>query len=177
MQAEGRTALSDQSVAPQREGKTALVLATAAAVVLVDQLLKAWVVTSLEGRPPLVILGEWLQLNAVRNSGAAFGVGGSLTIVFTLIAAGVAVVVVRQSRTMTSRLWAVALGGLLGGAIGNLIDRLLRAPGPGRGAVVDFVDVRYFAVFNAADAALTLSALAIVLLSLRGVPMRPSRSS
>lgn len=142
-----------------------------------DQLLKAWVVTSLEGRPPVVILGEWLQLNAVRNSGAAFGVGGSLTIVFTLIAAGVAVVVVRQSRTMTSRLWAVALGGLLGGAIGNLIDRLLRAPGPGRGAVVDFVDVRYFAVFNAADAALTLSALAIVLLSLRGVPMRPSRTS
>jgi signal peptidase II len=79
--------------------------------------------------------------------------------------------VIKQARSLTSRAWAVALGALLGGAVGNLIDRLTRSPGAGRGAVVDFVDVKYFSVFNVADVALTLAAVSIAVLAVRGVAM------
>jgi signal peptidase II len=83
----------------------------------------------------------------------------------------VAVLIVTRASRLRSAAWATALGLILAGAIGNLSDRLLRAPGIGRGAVVDFIDLQHFAIFNIADACLTCGVVLAVLLSLRGIPL------
>jgi len=147
------------------------VLGVAGFVLVLDQVTKWVAVTFREGQPSIAVVGQWIQFTVIRNAGAAFGLGASATIVFSLVAVAVAVVVIKQARSLTSRAWAVALGALLGGAVGNLIDRLTRSPGAGRGAVVDFVDVKYFSVFNVADVALTLAAVSIAVLAVRGVAM------
>lgn len=113
----------------------------------------------------------WVQ----RNPGAAFGMGSATTIVFTLIALAVAAVIVRVSRRLTSTPWAIALGLLLGGAVGNLTDRLFRSPGGMRGAVVDFVSVRDFSVMNLADWAITCGGVLIVVLSFAGHELGDAR--
>ncbi|GLX54619.1 hypothetical protein Shyhy01_75680 [Streptomyces hygroscopicus subsp. hygroscopicus] len=140
----------------------------AAVAYVVDLGSKLAVVASLEGRDPVPVLGSWLELRVQRNPGAAFGMGSATTIVFTLIALAVAAVVIRVSRRLTSTPWAIALGLLLGGAVGNLTDRLFRSPGGMRGAVVDFVSVRGFSVMNLADWAITCGGVLIVVLSLAG---------
>ena len=84
-------------------------------------------------------IGDWLRLEVIRNRGAAFGIGEALTIIFTVIAAAVIVVIARLARKLYSLPWAIALGLLLGGAFGNLTDRIFRAPGVFEGAVVDFI--------------------------------------
>lgn len=146
-----------------------LLLLLALVTVVLDATTKALVVARLEGHAPIHVLGDLLVLDASRNSGAAFSFAEGATIVFTLIAAVVVVVIVRTLPRLRSRSWAVTLGLLLGGATGNLVDRLLRSPGFGRGWVVDFIHVRWFATFNVADSAITVGALLAVLLSLRGV--------
>jgi len=148
--------------------RTLLVL-LALLTVAVDAASKAVVVARLEGHDPIHLLGGLLTLEVSRNSGAAFSFAQGATVVFTLIAVAVVVVIVRTLPRLRSRAWAVTLGLLLGGATGNLVDRLLRAPGVGRGWVVDFVHLKYFATFNAADSAITVGALLAVLLSMRGV--------
>lgn len=145
-------------------------LATATTVLVIDQLSKAWAVAALEGQPDRQVIGDLLRLSFVRNPGAAFGLGGGATIVFTLIAIAVAVVLVRMSTKLVSYWWAVALGLMLGGAVGNLIDRLLRAPGPLQGHVVDFLRLPNWPVFNVADMSLIGAAILIVVLSLLNVP-------
>ena len=88
------------------------------------------------------VIGNVFMLTQVRNGGAAFNLGGtSITIVFTLIAAGVVIYILRTARNLRSTAWAITLGLLLGGATGNLIDRIFRAPGPFRGNVVDWIEV------------------------------------
>ncbi|NUS86206.1 MAG: signal peptidase II [Streptomyces sp.] len=129
---------------------------------------KLAVVAELEGRDAVPVIGTWLELRVQRNPGAAFGLGEATTIVFTLIAAAVAVAIVRVSRRLTSTPWALALGLLLGGALGNLTDRVFRSPGSMRGAVVDFIAVRDFSVMNLADWAITCGGALVVLLSFRG---------
>ncbi|GAA5179282.1 hypothetical protein GCM10023322_08810 [Rugosimonospora acidiphila] len=136
-----------------------------------DQITKALVAAHLEGQPPIQVVGDLVSLNASRNSGAAFSFAPAATAVFTLVAIGVVVVIVRAASALRSTGWAMALGLVLAGAAGNLTDRLLRAPGLGRGAVVDFIDVRHFATFNLADACITCGAVLAVLLSMRGIPM------
>lgn len=130
---------------------------------------KLLVVAKLEGNDPIDLLGDWLQLRGTRNAGAAFGMGEAYTIVFTLIAATVVVVILRLSRSLYSVPWAVALGLLLGGAFGNLTDRVFRSPGFLRGHVVDFVAPKHFAVFNMADSAIVVGGCLIVLLSFLGL--------
>lgn len=144
-------------------------LGVAAFVVAVDQATKAWVVATLADRPPVQVLGSWLQLTYLRNSGAAFSLGAGLTVVFSLIAIGVSVAIVRLAPRLGSLWWAVALGGVLGGALANLVDRLLRAPGPLRGHVVDWIQVPHWPVFNLADSAIFCSAILMVVLSFRGI--------
>jgi signal peptidase II len=134
-----------------------------------DLLSKLWVVTALEGREPVQVIGRYLQLQAIRNGGAAFGFGQGMTIVFTIIAAGVIVVIFRISRKLYSLPWAIALGLLLGGALGNLTDRIFRSPGFLEGHVVDFIAPTHFAVFNLADSAIVCGGCLIVLLSFRGL--------
>ncbi|MFE0460593.1 signal peptidase II [Kitasatospora sp. NPDC058965] len=135
---------------------------------LIDLGSKLLVVAKLEGRSPIRIIGDVMTLQVIRNPGAAFGMGQTLTIVFTLIAAAVIVVIWRISRRLYSLPWAIALGLLLGGALGNLTDRLFRAPGVLRGHVVDFISVQHFAVFNLADSAIVCGGVLVVLLSFRG---------
>lgn len=136
-----------------------------------DQAAKALVVATLEGKPPVRVIGQVLTIDVSRNSGAAFGFAPAGTVLFTCMAVAVAVLIVIKVPRLRSAGWAAALGLLLAGAIGNLCDRLLRAPGIGRGAVVDFIDLQHFADFNIADSCLTCGAALMVLLSLRGIPM------
>ena len=143
----------------------------------IDQLVKVWAVAALEGRDPVVIIEGWFQLRLIRNFGAAFSFGSGATWLFTLVAVVVTIVVVRTARTLTSDAWAWALGALLGGAVGNLIDRLVRDPGRGRGGVVDYFDVPWFSVFNLADVSLTFAAIGVAILALRGVPMTDPAAS
>lgn len=148
-----------------------LVWLTALFGIAADQITKALVAADLEGRPPVHVLGDGLTLDVSRNSGAAFSFAPMATTVFTVIAIGVAVVIARTASTLRSPVWALALGLIFAGAVGNLVDRLFRAPGVGRGAVVDFIDVRYFATFNVADSCITVGAVLAVLLSWRNIPM------
>lgn len=110
-----------------------------------------------------------------RNSGAAFSFAQGATVLFTLIAIGVAVYIVRTLPRLRSLGWTVTLGLLLGGALGNLTDRLTRAPGFGRGAVVDFIHLPHFATFNVADSAITIGAAVAILLSFLGIEVDGSR--
>ena len=150
--------------------------ATAAGIVLVDQLTKLWAVAVMQpriadGEGPIYLLGPLLRLTYTENSGAAFGFGAGYTWVFTIVAVVVGIVIVRFSRTITSMPWAIALGGLLGGLLGNLLDRLTRPPGPGMGTVVDFIGLPNFPIFNVADMSITFSAIAMIYLAWRGVPL------
>ena len=148
-----------------------LLWVVAAAAFAVDLFSKLAVVAELEGRSSVQLIGDWLELRVQRNPGAALGIGEATTIVFTVVASAVVVVVVRLSRRLASTPWAVSLGLLLGGALGNLTDRLFRSPGGAQGAVVDFIAVRDFSVMNLADWAISCGCALAVVLSFRGTPL------
>lgn len=154
---------------PNRRGLFGLMAAMAVVAYLADQATKAWALASLDSGSPVDVVGDFIRLNLIRNAGAAFSIGNGATWVLTLIAFGVLVFIIRTARRLGSRGWAVALGLLLGGSLGNLTDRMTREPGPGRGHVVDFID--YFGLFigNVADIAIVGAAVGIGLLALRGV--------
>ncbi len=143
-----------------------MIAATAYAIDLVS---KAVVVDTLTGQPPVEVLGTYLQLNVVYNPGAAFSFATSFTEILTGVAIVAAGVVLWVARRLGSTLWAVGLGLLLGGVLGNLTDRLFRAPGPFRGHVVDFFMLPNFPVFNVADICINLAAATIIVQALRGV--------
>ena len=134
-----------------------------------DVATKVLVVARLEGRTPIDLFDGLVTFAVSRNSGAAFSFAQGATLVFAAVAVGVAIYILRTLPRLKSSGWAVALGLLLGGACGNLVDRLTRAPGFGRGAVVDFIYVPHFATFNVADSGITVGAVLAVLLSLRGI--------
>ncbi|WP_370468409.1 signal peptidase II [Streptacidiphilus sp. P02-A3a] len=160
---------AEPAVAPGRRGRRVGVLLTVAlAAYLLDLGSKLLVVARLEYHNPIHILGDWVMLQATRNPGAAFGMGAAMTIVFTIIATTVVVVICRLARKLYSLPWAIALGLLLGGAFGNLTDRIFRAPAVFRGAVVDFISVKHFAVFNLADSAIVCGGILVVILSFLG---------
>ena len=145
----------------------AVLAGTAVLGIGVDQATKALLVATRAGKPPVRLIGRVLTIDVSRNPGAAFSFAPAATLVFTGLAVAVAVVIVARASRLRSMAWAVALGLLLAGAVGNLCDRLLRAPGVGRGAVVDFIDLQHFAIFNIADSCLTCGAVLAVLLYLR----------
>lgn len=160
-----------------------LLLAGIAAVVLVaDVLTKVAAVAALEGRPPVELLGGAVYLVLVRNPGAAFSLATGYTWVLTLVAVAVVVVIVRVARRLRSTGWAVALGLVLGGALGNLVDRLFRYPGPLRGRVVDVVslfapDGSVWPVFNLADSCIVTGGCLLVLLALTGRELDGTRAT
>ena len=142
----------------------------AAAVLTADAISKAQVLGKLPGHPPVRLLHGLVTLDLTFNAGAAFGVGTSYTAVIALIVCGVIVSIIRTARRLRSLAWTIALGLLLGGAMGNLGDRLFRAPGPLRGRVVDWINLPHFPwTFNLADASITCAAVLIAVLALRGV--------
>lgn len=168
--------LRDEGAAPAPGGRRAGLLVLVAGLVLAaDITTKCLVVAHLEGQRILSLLGGHLLLRASRNSGAAFSFAEGATVIFTAVALTVVVVILRTARRLRSAAWAVALGLLLGGATGNLLDRLLRAPGIGRGAVVDFIDFRVWPSFNIADSAIVCGGILAVLLSTRGIDLDGSR--
>jgi signal peptidase II len=146
-----------------------VLIGVAAVVLAADSASKAAVVALLSGRPHVRLLGGVLTLVIARNPDAGFGIGGpTLTMAFTAIAAGAALAIVRYSRRISSIRWAVALGLLLGGAMGNLADRLFRFPGPLQGWVVDWIRFPHWPTFNIADSAITCGTLLVALLAARG---------
>jgi signal peptidase II len=157
--------------APRAPGRRRVsVLAGVAAFVLAaDIITKALVVAHLREGEPVRVLGDVLMFNLLRNPGAAFSVGTGDTIVFTAIAVAVVVYIARTARKLYSIGWAITLGLLLGGALGNLTDRIFRAPGLFRGNVVDWIEVtRYWPVFNLADSAIVCGGILTVLLAMLG---------
>ena len=139
-----------------------------------DLLTKVLVVATIEPRENIRLLGGLVYLTSYRNVGAAFSFAEGATILFSLIAVGVAVVIVRTARRLFSTGWAVALGLVLGGAVGNLIDRIFRDPGFLRGGVVDFISVfapdgRVWPIFNVADSAIVCGGILGALLAARGI--------
>lgn len=148
----------------------AIVLGTAAVAYGLDLATKEWVLATMREGDVTQVLGELLQWHFVRNPGAAFSLAAGSTWIFTILAAAVAVFIVSQLRRIGSMRWALALGGVLGGTLGNLTDRIVRDPGLFVGHVVDFIQVWGFpAIFNVADIFIVSSMIAIVLLVLANV--------
>jgi signal peptidase II len=140
----------------------------AAAVVLVDQLTKQWALANLQEGVHKPILGKWLSLELVFNDGAAFSLGSGYTWVLTLIAVGVTIGIAYFARRAQTTFAAVLFGIGLGGAVGNLIDRLFRAPGFGQGHVVDMINYNNWFVGNVADIAIVGAALVFVIMGIAG---------
>ncbi|MFC5214617.1 signal peptidase II [Streptomyces coerulescens] len=165
----GEAAQDAEARRPRGKRRIAVLFGVAAFAYALDLISKMIVVAKLEHHPPIEIIGDWLKFEAIRNAGAAFGFGEAFTVIFTVIAAAVIVVIARLARKLYSLPWAIALGLLLGGALGNLTDRIFRSPGVFEGAVVDFIAPKHFAVFNLADSAIVCGGILIVLLSFRGL--------
>lgn len=146
----------------------ALVAAVAAMAATADLATKSWAAANLQDRE--IALPAGLVLRESRNSGAAFSFATSHTELITVFTIAVLAVIAVHARRLTGRRYAVALGLLAGGAAGNLVDRLLRAPGPFRGAVVDWIDFGWWPSFNLADSAIMCGAALLVLHSLRQPP-------
>lgn len=166
------TTSDDRVVAPTspRRRRLLILLASITVVVLVvDQLSKVWALDNVSPDVRRVLVGDLLGLQLVFNSGAALSIATGQTWLLTIVAVAVIVFIVRASRRIGSRGWAIALGLLLGGALGNLMDRLFRAPGFGRGHVVDFIAYWNVFVGNVADIAIVVAAVMIVYLAATGV--------
>ncbi|MEV4244363.1 signal peptidase II [Streptosporangium canum] len=162
------------------------VLATIVPIVyFLDLITKTVVLRTLEGREPFVVIPGLLQFRVIFNSGAAFSIGTGMTIVFTFVAAGVVIAILRTARHLRSLPWAVTLGLMLGGALGNLTDRLLRwpsgfgRPSPFQGHVVDFIETfpGHFPVWNVADSAIVCGGILAVLLAWRGYQIDGTRDT
>jgi signal peptidase II len=140
-----------------------------------DQLTKLWVTSTMTEGERIPVLPPLLHWYFIRNSGAAFSIGENVTWIFTIIMAAVSVAILFQLRRLGSAWWALSLGLLLGGALGNLTDRLFREPSFAMGHVVDFIQLPNFAIFNIADSAVVSCVVIICLLTLRGIGMDGKR--
>ena len=136
----------------------------AAGVVLADQLTKVWATEGLADGP-VEVIGETLQLRLTRNPGGAFSIATGMTPILAVLAAVMTVVIYRVARRTDDRIMAYALAGVLGGALGNLVDRVFRDPGFLRGHVVDFIDLSFWPTFNVADCGISIG---VVLVLIRG---------
>jgi signal peptidase II len=139
-------------------------LAVAAAIVVVDQLTKVWAVAALSDGP-VEVIGTLLQFRLTRNPGGAFSLLTGFTPVLAVLAVVMVVYIVRTTRRTADAVMAYSLSLVLGGAVGNLVDRLVRSPGFLRGEVVDFIKVPHWPTFNVADCAITVG---VILIAVRG---------
>jgi len=159
---------------PPKPRRVGLLAAIAGTVVVLDLLTKIIVVATIDPNEPVRVLGGLVYLSLIRNPGAAFSMATGMTWLLALVAIVVVIVIIRMAPRLRSTPWAISLGLVLGGAIGNLIDRIFRAPGILQGHVVDFVSVfgpnaEYFPVFNVADSAITIGGISLVITALLGI--------
>ncbi|MFC4020277.1 signal peptidase II [Micromonospora sp. GCM10011542] len=166
----GRTEPGDGK--PRRRA-VAILAGVALAALLADLVTKHLALAALTGREPVKLLGGAIYLSLTRNSGAAWSIGADHTWVFPLITIGVVGWIVWMALRLRSLPWAVCLGLVLGGALGNLTDRIFRAPSPFHGHVVDMISLfdpygQVWPVFNLADSSLVCGVLLAVALELTG---------
>ena len=171
-----------QDSAP-RAPRIALFATIALLTLVLDVVSKVLLVANLPvDHLPVRTLGGAVYVQQTRNSGAAFSFGTGFTVVLTLVAVAVVIFIVRTASRMRSTGWAVALALILGGALGNLADRVFRSPGFGRGHVVDWIslfgpDAKYWPIFNVADSAIVCGAILAALLALIGVDIDGRRQA
>ncbi|TLM82849.1 signal peptidase II [Pseudarthrobacter sp. NamE5] len=170
---------SARPVPPSPRPRRAVLLSVFAGFALfayvLDQLTKLWVTSTMVEGERIPVFPPLLHWYFIRNSGAAFSIGENVTWVFSIIMAVVSVAILFQVRKLGSVWWALALGLLLGGALGNLTDRLFREPSFGMGHVVDFIQLPNFAIFNIADSAVVSAVAVICILTLRGITLDGKR--
>lgn len=163
-----------QAAEPALPPRRVAILAVVAPLALaLDIITKTLMVANQEGKPPIRILGGLIYLDVIRNPGAAFSMATGMTWILSLIAVAVVVALVVVAPKLRSTGWAIGLGLVLAGALGNLLDRIFRSPGVLRGHVVDFISVfgpyaQYFAVFNIADSCICVGGALIVLMAILG---------
>jgi signal peptidase II len=162
VQAEGRTALK------VRRWRT--LFGVAWAVWIVDLATKIWAVNNLSYKSNINVIGDIFQLTLVRNPGAAFSFASGATIFLSIFGLIVMTAILYYSPQITSKGWAVVLGLVLGGILGNMVDRIFREPGVLRGHVIDWLQVPNFPVFNIADSAIVIAALISMVLTARNIP-------
>lgn len=160
---------------PSRRRLFLVLWLSALVVYVLDQVTKIWALQALDEAGRIDVFGSAIGLQLIRNPGAAFSIGDGSTWVLTIIAVAVLVFIVVTSRRLGSRAWAWALGLLLGGSVGNLTDRMVREPGPGRGHVIDFIDYFGWFIGNVADIAIVSAAVLIGILAVRGVGVDGTR--
>jgi signal peptidase II len=155
-------------VRPRPARLWAIVFGTAAAVYVIDRLTKVWAERALAGRSPIVLVPRVLQLSYTTNSGGAFGLGQRAWWIFAAASAGVSVAIAVSAFRVRRPATAVALGLVLGGALGNLTDRAIHGGGFLRGHVVDFIDFHVWPVFNLADGSIVIGAILLGVFTARG---------
>ena len=154
-----------------------IILSVALAVYLLDLLTKIWAVATLEGRPTRYVIGTFLRWEFARNPGAAFSSFTGATFALTFISIAVLLFLSLRLPQVTVRVWSYPWGGLAGGILGNLTDRIFRDPGLFRGHVVDWIGLPNWALFNIADSAIVVSVLIMAILSWRGSTYRSTEQS
>jgi signal peptidase II len=159
---------ADDARGPAPRRRIRLLFTVAAVILCIDIVTKVLAVRMLTPGQPVSIVGDTVTWTLVRNSGAAFSMATGYTWILTLIATAVVIGIVWMGRRLVSPWWAIGLGMILGGALGNLVDRFFRWPGPLQGHVVDFLSVGWWPVFNVADASVVGGAALLVGLSLFG---------
>ena len=151
---------------------------TAWVVWLIDLGTKVWAVEVLFSRANVKVIGSFLQLTFVQNSGAAFGIGAGSTIIFTFFALAVLIFITRYALQITSKGWALVCGLVLGGILGNLTDRIFREPSLLQGHVIDWIQIPNWPVFNIADSAIVIAAVVAIILTIRNIsPITPTDPS
>lgn len=173
--------------APLRQAAAGTIIAILAVLVLAaDQFTKHLALENLPNQETVPVLGDFLSFYLTKNPGAAFSLGEEVTWIFTIALAAVAVVIAWLAATrVRSRLWAVALGLLLGGVLGNLADRLLREPGFAVGHVIDFINTPWMwffpgmspAIYNIADIFIVSMMIGVAILVLVGLHLDGSRDA
>lgn len=136
---------------------------------ILDLATKIWAVNTLSSRSNIKVLGDFFQLTFVRNSGAAFSFAQGATIFLTLFSITVLIAILYYSVRITSKGWSVVLGLVMGGILGNLVDRIFREPGVFRGHVIDWMQLPNWPIFNIADSAIVIAAVIAMVLSARNI--------
>lgn len=139
-------------------------------IFVLDFLTKSWAISFLAGHSDIHLIGSFLTLTFVKNSGAAFGIATGATILLSLFAIGVGATILRYAAMVNSRGWIVVMGLVLGGIMGNLTDRIFRSPGFLRGHVIDWIAIPHWPVFNIADSAIFIATGIAMILTFRNIP-------